>query len=120
MAASEKLRARKVGPAASLFVIDVGASTWQGVQPLPHGEPLLPKVGTTSLSRKRMTAVHEMCRSIQPRCFDFHQAGVSQTEFFHAVGNAMSANVLARLFDRRALHAAGLTQCLREPHGDGA
>ena len=26
------------------------------------------------------------------------------------------ANVLARLFDRRALHAAGLTQCLREPH----
>ena len=59
-----------------------------------------------------------MCRlqATPPRCFDFHQAGVSQTEFFHAVGNAMSAaNVLARLFDR-ALYAAGLTQCLREPH----
>ena len=69
---------------------------------------------------KRMMTVHEMCRlqAIPPRCFDFQQAGVSQTEFLHAVGNAISANVLARLFDR-ALYAAGLTQCLREPH-DGA
>jgi hypothetical protein len=49
-----------------------------------------------------------MCRlqATPPRCFDFQQAGVSHTEFFQPVGNAMSANVLARLFDRRAPHAA--------------
>ena len=69
---------------------------------------------------KRMMAVRETCRlqAIRPRRFDFEQAGVSQKGFLHAVGNAMSANVLARLFDR-ALYAAGMTQCLREPH-DGA
>jgi site-specific DNA-cytosine methylase len=67
-----------------------------------------------------MMTVHEMCRlqAIPPRRFDFEQAGVSQKDFLHAVGNAMSANVLARLFDR-VLHAAGLTHSLREPQ-DGA
>ena len=69
---------------------------------------------------KRMMTVDEMCRlqAIPPHRFDFERAGVSRKGFLHAIGNTMSANVLARVLDR-ALCAAGLTQHLREPH-DGA
>ena len=57
-------------------------------------------------------------QAIPPHRFDFERAGVSRKDFLHAIGNAMSANALARVLGR-ALHAAGLTQRLREPH-DGA
>ena len=59
-----------------------------------------------------------MCRlqAIPPHRFDFERAGVSRKGFVHAIGNAMSANVLAKVLGR-ALHAAGLTP---EPHDDGA
>ena len=69
---------------------------------------------------KRMMTVDEMCRlqAIPPHRFDFERAGVSRKDFLHAIGNAMSANVLARVLGR-ALYAAGLTHRLREPH-DGA
>ena len=122
LAASEKFRARKVDPAVSPCVIDVGTSTKKGAHGMERCSPCLTPSrcchgGHYITMYKRMMTVHEMCRlqAIPPRRFDFQQAGVSQREFLHAVGNAMSANVLARLFDR-ALYAAGLAQCLREPH----
>ena len=85
------------------------------MEPLPHGE--FCQGGHYITMYKRMMTVHETCRlqAMPPRRFDFEQAGVSQKDCLHAVGNAMSASVLARVFDR-ALYAAGLTQCLREPH----
>ena len=124
LAASEKLRPRKVDPAASPCVIDGGAST-KWAHGMERCSPCLTasrccQGGHYITTYKRMMTVHEMCRlqAIPPRRFDFEQAGVSKKDFLHAVGNAMSANVLARLFDR-ALYAAGLAQCLKEPH-DGA
>ena len=63
-----------------------------------------------------MMTVDETCRlqTIPPHRFDFERAGVSRKDFLRAIGNSMSANVLARVFDR-ALYAAGLTQRLGEP-----
>ena len=55
-------------------------------------------------------------QAIPPHRFDFDErAGVPRTGFLHAIGDAMSARVLARVLGR-ALHAAGLTP---EPHDDG-
>ena len=66
---------------------------------------------------KHMVTGDEMCRlqATPPHRFDFERAGVSRKDFLHAIGNAMRTNVLARVLGR-ALHAAGLTQRLREPH----
>ena len=66
---------------------------------------------------KRMMIGGEMCRlqATPPHRFDFERAGISRKDFLHAIGNAVSANVLARVLGR-ALYAAGLTQRLREPH----
>ena len=65
---------------------------------------------------KRVMTVDEMRRSqaIPPHRFELESAGVSRKDFLHAMGNAVSANVLARVLGRD-LYAAGLTQRLREP-----
>ena len=95
LAASEKLRARKVDPAASTCVIDVGAST-KWAHGMERCSPCLTasrccQGGHYITTHKRMMTVHEMCRlqAIPPRRFDFEQAGVSKKHFLHAIGNAI-------------------------------
>jgi len=119
--ACEKLRARKVDAAATPCVVDVGSSS-KWAHGMERCSPCLTATrccqgGHYITAYKRMMTVGEMCRlqAIPPRRFDFNRAGVSRKGFLHAVGNAMSANVLARVLGR-ALYAAGLTHRLREPH----
>ena len=124
MAACEKLRARKVDAAATPCVVDAALSS-KRAHGMEHCSACLTATrccqgGRYNTLHTRKMTVGEMCRlqAIPPRRFDFDRAGVSRKDFLHAVGNTMSANVLARVLDR-ALYAAGLTRRLREPH-DGA
>ena len=58
----------------------------------------------------------EMCRlhGIPDMRIDYVEAGVPKAKFLHAVGNAMSSNVLARVL-ARALPAVGLWEELPLP-----
>ena len=86
------------------------------MQPLPNGDPLLPRRPLHHNVQAHDDWTKCAVQAIPPHRFDFDErAGVSRKGFLHAIGNTMSANVLARVLGR-ALHAAGLTP---EPRGGG-
>ena len=62
-------------------------------------------------ARQRLVTLAEICRlkRLPPDRFGWCVAGVSQKDFLHAVGNAVSTNALARVLDH-ALFAAGWTE----------
>lgn len=66
-------------------------------------------------TRRGLMTRAEMCRlqGIPPGRFKPEQCGVPEKKFLHAVGNAMSANVLVRLLPH-VLHSANLTE-VKEP-----
>ena len=61
----------------------------------------------------------EMCRlqGIPDGRIDYCNAGAPKAEFLHAVGNAMSSNVVARIL-ARALPAASLVTHIELPNAD--
>jgi site-specific DNA-cytosine methylase len=61
------------------------------------------------MNKERFLTWQEMCRlqGLPPTKVDFHAAGVELRDFRHAVGNAMSVNVLMRLL-LPLLYSAGL------------
>jgi hypothetical protein len=67
----------------------------------------------------RMMTEKEMCRlqGIPDGRVDYRRANVPKAEFLHAVGNAMSSNVLARIL-AFALPAAGLATHAKLPSAD--
>lgn len=111
----ERMIASGRNPDTELCVIDLGSSLkWSST--MHECSPCL----TASRCRSggfymtkvnRMMTVPEMCRlqGIPVRRFDFEAAGVAQTKFLHAVGNAMSSTVLARVL-AHALNAVNLSK----------
>ena len=117
----DKLRAAGKDPATTLCLIDIRASP-KWANGMASCCPCLTATrcaegGHYISTYQRLMTVDEMCRlqCIPPGRYKFDKAGIRQKDFLHAVGNAMSANVLARVLDR-ALHAAGLTHMLKDLH----
>ena len=112
-AASVKLESAGYLPEACDAVVDVGSSAkWSRV--MRGCSPCLTasraKTGGHFLfTCRRLMTETEICRlqGIPDGRFDYEMANVSQTKFLHAVGNAMSSNVVARIL-ARALPAAVL------------
>lgn len=116
--AYDMLRARRTDPATTPCIIDIRASPKVLTKWMVSCSPYLAAAvcaqgGHYISAYQRLMTVAEMCRlqCIPPKLFDYMRAGVSETAFLQAVGNAMNANVLARVL-RRALHAAGLQRTL--------
>lgn len=125
-AGKEKLRAMghdTNNPRATHAVIDIASSPrWStvmiGCSPCltaarcKSGGHYLPKFSRTM-------SMAEICRlqGIPEGRFDFEAAKVSKCQFLHAVGNAMSSNVVARLL-AHTLFAAGLIGEQPVPDGD--
>lgn len=111
----ERMIACGRNPDTELCVIDLGSSLkWSST--MHECSPCL----TASRCRgggfymtkvNRMMTVPEMCRlqGIPVRRFDFEGAGVAQNKFLHAVGNAMTSTVLARVL-AHALKAVNLSK----------
>ena len=124
-AARVKLESAGYLPEATDAVVDVGSSAkWSRV--MRGCSPCLTasraKTGGHYLvAKRRLMTEREICRlqGIPDGRFDYEMAKVSQSKFLHAVGNAMSSNVVARIL-ARALPAAGLNRgrILVEPEAD--
>ena len=123
-AASVKLESAGYLPEASDAVVDVGSSAkWSHV--MRGCSPCLTASraktgGHYLLTFRRLMTETEICRlqGIPDGRFDYAKANVKQNQFLHAVGNAMSSNVVARIL-ARALPAANLSlQSLVQPDAD--
>ena len=121
-AARVKLESAGYLPEATDAVVDVGSSAkWSHV--MRGCSPCLTasraKTGGHYLVAKRRLMTEREMQGIPDGRFDYEMAKVSQSKFLHAVGNAMSSNVVARIL-ARALPAAGLNRgrILVEPEAD--
>ena len=123
-AARLKLESRGLRPERCDAVLDIGASTAWGhmmtdCSPCLTAQRCMQTGGHFLLRFGRTMTEKELCRlqGIPDGRFDYDAAGVPKTKFLHAVGNAMSSNVLARLL-ARALPSAGLWGALTPPTAD--
>lgn len=124
LAALERLRQKdKTDPHTTFCFIDVMASLgWTATM-----KDICPCLTATRSATgghyvtkyERLLTVAEICRlqCLPPDRHNWVAARVSQREFLHAVGNAMSSNVLARILSH-ALYAAGLTEREEAPGVD--
>lgn len=111
----ERMVHADIDPDRELCVIDLGSSAgWSSS--MHECSPCLTASRCSSggfymTKVDRMMTVTEMCRlqGIPDGRFDFEWAGVAQHKFLHAVGNAMTSTVLARVL-AHALFAAQLTK----------
>jgi site-specific DNA-cytosine methylase len=115
--AYRKLRAKGLTPWACEAIVDVGASArWsavmEGCSPCLTASRLKGSGGHYLLHFKRMMTEKEACRlqGIPDNRVDYINAKVRRSVFLHAVGNAMSSNVLARVLARAWL--SRLRRCL--------
>lgn len=122
-AARLKLEAKGVRPDSEEcnVVIDVGASPAWGhamtdCSPCLTAQRCAHHGGHYLLRFKRTMTEKEVCRlqGIPDGRVDYVQAGVPKAKFLHAVGNAMSSNVLARIL-AHALPASGLVPASLKP-----
>ncbi len=123
LTAMERLRQANVDPHTTSCFIDVMASAgWTSTM-----QDICPCLTATRSATgghyitkcQRLLTVAEICRlqCLPPDRHDWVAAKVSQREFLRAVGNAMSANVLARILSH-TLYAAGLTESSEAPGVD--
>lgn len=122
--ARHTLESRGVRPEVCHPVIDIAASKgWAHVMtdcsPCLTASRCMRAGGHYLMSLGRTMTEKEMCRlqGIPDGRIDYCSAGVPKAEFLHAVGNAMSSNVVARIL-ARALPAAGLASDIQLPTAD--
>lgn len=123
-AARQKLEAKGFRPEACDTVVDVGASTAWGhammdCSPRLTAQRCLQMGGHYLLRFNRGMTEKEVCRlqGIPDGRVDYTRAKVTKAKFLHAVGNAMSSNVLARIL-ACALPSVGLAEGVAPPDAD--
>jgi DNA-cytosine methyltransferase len=123
-AARHKLEAKGLRPEACDVVLDIGASAAWGhmmtdCSPCLTAQRCMQNGGHFLLRFNRLMTEKEVCRlqGIPDGRVDYLRAKVPKAKFLHAVGNAMSSNVLARIL-AHALPAAGLAKNLTPPSAD--
>lgn len=122
--ARNKLQAKGFRPEDCDTVVDIGGSPEWGHMMIGCSPCLTSQrcsaVGGHYLMRFNRTMTEkEVCRlqGIPDGRVDYVAAGVKKSKFLHAVGNAMSSNVLARVL-ACALTAAGLAEGVTPPTAD--
>jgi len=120
-AARLKLESQGLQPEKCNAVLDIGASKAWGhmmvdCSPCLTAQRCMQTGGHFLLRLGRTMTEKEVCRlqGIPDMRIDYAAAGVPKAKFLHAVGNAMSSNVLARVL-ARALPAVGLWEELPLP-----
>lgn len=122
-AARKKLESKGILPESCMAVVDVSAShTWSNF--MVDCSPCLTASRCTGgghylMQLRRKMTTKEMCRlqGIPDGRFDYDKAKVPKSALLHAVGNAMTSCVLARIL-ARALPAAGLVEQLDMPDSE--
>jgi len=122
--ARKRLESKGVLPEKCIPILDVSASeSWSSVMvdcsPCLTASRCMRGGGHYIMNFNRTMTEKEMCRlqGIPDGRFDHQEAKVPRPAFLHAVGNAMSSCVLARIL-ANALPAAGLIDKVKKPNAE--